>query len=152
MRPGEFLTAAQRTRRLYEAVSAPVCEALSLTQTELDVVGFLSNNPAFDTAQDIVEIRLLPKANVSQAVKALIRKGLLSQRRDREDRRWVHLSLTDAGKDAAARIEVSRQQLSSVLLDGFSEEEKALYRALSLRMSENAARYLREECENHGGK
>ena len=43
---------------------------------------------------DIVELRMLLKGNVSQAVESLIQKSLLKREQNKEDRRKIHLSLT----------------------------------------------------------
>ena len=42
------------TKRLYGQRIQPVCEAYGLTRMERDSLLFLANNPAFDTARDIV--------------------------------------------------------------------------------------------------
>ena len=46
------------TKRLYGQRIQPVCEAYGLTRMEMDILLFLANNPAFDTARDIVERKL----------------------------------------------------------------------------------------------
>ncbi len=144
MRPSEFLLAMRRTIRLYQTVCEPVCARLGLTQTELDVLGFLGNNPSLDTAKDIVELRMLPKANVSQAVSSLLRKELLWRRRDGDDRRWAHLGLTPRGEDLLPEINAARREMAEALLAGFSREEREQYLSLYLRMADNARAYLKK--------
>ena len=51
-------------------------EKLSITQTEIEIIMFLFNNPDYDTAKDISELRKFPKSCVSKAVDNLIKKGL----------------------------------------------------------------------------
>lgn len=45
----------------YAQCVKPVCEAHGLTRMEFDILLFLANNPAYDTAADIVRIRMLTK-------------------------------------------------------------------------------------------
>ena len=52
-----------------------ICEEYRLTLIEATIISFLHNNPAKNTAADIVELRMLSKGNVSQAVESLIQKG-----------------------------------------------------------------------------
>ena len=44
---------------LYTQYIESVCSRHGLTRTELDILLFLANNPKFDTASDIVEMRHL---------------------------------------------------------------------------------------------
>ena len=57
----------QLCKRRYASALQPVEQAHGLTRNEIDVLLFLSNNPGYDTARDIVELRMLQKGNVSAA-------------------------------------------------------------------------------------
>lgn len=144
----EILVVMRRFRKLYEAVSRSVCEAHGISQTELDILGFLSNHPTKDTARDVTEWRMLPKANVSQAVDTLMEKGLLSRRQDGDDRRRIHLCLTDKAKRLIPDIRASRKEMISIITDGFDESECIQYLALQKRIDQNIADYL-EGKESH---
>ena len=67
-----------------------ICNNYQLTIIEATIISFLYNNPGKDTAADIVELRMLSKGNVSQAVESLIQKSLLKREQDKEDRRKIH--------------------------------------------------------------
>ena len=97
--------------RLYDRDCQPVCEQYGLTRCELDVLGFLANHPGLDTARDITELRLVPKANVSQAVESLIRKELLVRAQDTADRRLIHLTPTSEA-DGAIWVPVSTDSMN----------------------------------------
>ena len=122
--------------KLYDRLSARVCEKWKINRTEMDVLAFLNNHPEFDAARDIVEIRMLPKANVSLAVESLIQKGYL-------DRRMVHLSITREAAGIVQAIEDMQNYERDVRMRGFSEEEQKLYGRMMQRICENA----REELE-----
>lgn len=141
----ELLLELRHFKKLYESASRPVCRAHGLTQTELDVIGFLDNHPHEDTASDITELRMLPKANVSQAVEVLIQKGMLRRVPDEADRRRLHLCLTAAGRAVAVDIRASRLRMTAILEEGFTAEEWEQYQMLHRRMKENACRFLERE-------
>jgi len=121
--------------RLQARIRREICLRRDLSRTELDVMAFLLNNPGRDTASDIVELRMLPKGNVSQAVDALIRRGWLEGRRDGGDRRRVHLSPTAAGRILLPDLAEERARLEEALFAGFSEEERELFGAMTGRIS-----------------
>ena len=143
----DFLLIMRRFRKLYETLSRPVCEAEHLTQTELDVLAFLANHPTRDTARDITKWRMLPKANVSQAVESLMQKRLLERKEDTADRRKIHLRLTKAGQKIVPGISASRQKMLEVMFRGISKEELTAYLALQMRMDQNVQSYLEGEKE-----
>lgn len=124
--------------KLYDRLSARVCEKCRINRTEMDVLAYLNNHPKSDTARDIVEIRMLPKANVSLAVESLIQKGYLQRRSDERDRRRVHLTITPAAQETVRAIEKMQNYEQEVRLRGFSEEEKIRYREIMRRIYKNA--------------
>ena len=91
-----------KTAQAYNAVCKPLCQELGLSQTALDILLFLANNPDYKTARDIVELRGLTKSHICQSVDGLTRRGWLSGVQDGQDRRRVHLSLLPAAQTAVA--------------------------------------------------
>ena len=80
--------------KYYEKLMKETGNSFNLSQMEINILSFLYYNPTKDTASDIVELRMLPKGNVSQGVEKLIQKDLLTRETDKSDRRKVHLFLT----------------------------------------------------------
>lgn len=72
----EFLTNIRRISSCTKVGSKPL-RGYRLTLIEATIISFLQNNPGKDTAADIVELRMLSKGNVSQAVESLMQKALL---------------------------------------------------------------------------
>lgn len=70
-----------------DALIKEICDSFKLTRIEGTIIVFLYNNPGKNTAGDIVELRMLSKGNVSQAVESLIQKSFLARKQDAEDRR-----------------------------------------------------------------
>ena len=138
----EMLVSCRAIARLYEQTLSSARAKHNLTQFEADVLAFLNNNPGMDTASHIVEYRMLPKANVSQAVDLLIKKGLLTSRRDEADRRRVHISPTAAAGPVISDIIAAQKAFGEMLFADFTEAELSQLEAFNRRISENASRIL----------
>lgn len=115
-----------------------LAKQFQLTRNELMVLSFLIDHPHHDTAGDIVVLRRLPKANVSQAVESLLVKGYIERTRDLRDRRIQHLLLTPTVKPLAKELHHLRSKILTQLFSGFSDEERAQYAALNRRLVKNA--------------
>ena len=126
-RPTDFLTNIRRIIKLHENMLKGICETYRLSLIEATIISFLYNNPGKDTAADIVELRMLSKGNVSQAVESLMQKSLLQRRQDTEDRRKIHLSLTQAAQPITASLKELFQQFHEELFFGLSKEELELF-------------------------
>lgn len=92
-----LLRAAQQFKRYYEKQFIPLMERENLTMREVRVLLFLTNHPEHDTARDVAQMRGMPKSQVSGAVDLLVDRGFLWRLPDREDRRVIHLAITEAG-------------------------------------------------------
>ena len=133
-----LLSNIRRIVRLYDSMLRPVCDRYGLAPIEATIISFLQNNPGRDTAADIVELRMLSKGNVSQAVESLIQKGLLKRIPDLHDRRRIHLALLPASHSITADVDTLMDEYRGYLFQGFSKEEFACYQILSKRLMENA--------------
>ena len=133
----ESLLNFRRIMKLHEGILKKVCEEYQLTLTEASIICFLKNNPTLDTAGDIVEIRMLSKGNVSQAVESLIRKSLLQRTQDTDDRRKIHLSLLPGALPISSSIDTMQEEFMRELFQAFTEEEYQLYVKLNERFMEN---------------
>lgn len=94
----QLLRAFRRFKRYYEQQFLPLMEQEKLSMREIYVLLFLFNNPDRDTARDVVELRGIPKSQVSGAVDLLAERALLRRLPDGTDRRVVRLALTEAGE------------------------------------------------------
>lgn len=109
---------------------APLLQETGLSMRELYVLLFLRNNPGYDTARDITELRGMVKSQVSQAVEVLADRGLLSRQSDPEDRRLVHLILTESGQALGQSAQRLQSACYARLLQGFTPEEEACLETL----------------------
>ncbi len=138
----EFLTTIRRTVKLHESMLKKVCEEYQLTLIEATIISFLHNNPEKDTAADIVELRMLQKGNVSQAVESLNKKSLLQRKPDEADRRKIHLFMTEEAEPIVQSIEGFRKEFQKEIFAGISVEEQEMFCRVNERIKTNAQRAL----------
>nr|WP_325237817.1 MarR family transcriptional regulator [uncultured Oscillibacter sp.] len=128
-----MLNAAQLIRlprkfgKYYDRQFLPLLEKTGLTIREVHVLLFLANHPGQDTARDVTELRGMAKSQVSQAVEVLAGRGLLARRADGEDRRVVHLEITEQGAPLAREAQALQAACGRRLLEGLTEEEQAVF-------------------------
>ena len=132
-------------KKRYDHIIREVCVKYDIGRPELDIISFLNCNSDLDVASDIVEHCVLSKANVSQAVERLIQKQLLIRVPDVNDRRRIHLTLTDSSRPIVSDIDKAYETFRSVLISGIPESKLAVYCEVSMRMAENAKEYLNEK-------
>ena len=121
----------------YSKLLAPLCEEYSLTRNELDVMLFLANNPGYDRAADIVSRRGLAKSHVSLSVGNLESRGLLKRRMDPEDRRTVHLELTEQALEIARQGREAQIGFFSSVYAGLTPEEVETWQTIMIKLVSN---------------
>ena len=133
----DFLMNLRRVMKLQESMLKEICGKYHLSLIEATIISFLYNNPQKDTAADIVELRMLSKGNVSQAVEGLIQKGLLRRENDPADRRKYHLSLTAGAKPITDSVEHQLSKFYEEVFEGISEQEREQYYRIQERITCN---------------
>ena len=134
-------------RSLYTMCIEPVCRDHGITRTELDILLFLANNPKYDTAAEISNIRYLVKSHVSTSLKSLEMNGYIEKAAKTGDKRRIHLKLTEAA-DAVIR-EGRKQQFvfADIITDGLDEEERRQFQSYMTRVKKNIKNYLEEHAK-----
>ena len=120
-----YFDVMSKAKKHYGRVMEPVCRQFDLTRNELDVLLFLYNNPDYDRAADIVSRRGIAKSHVSLSVTNLESRGMLVREFDPDDRRTVHLKLTEEGTKAAREARERQMNYFQSLYVGVTEEEFA---------------------------
>ena len=132
-----YLEVMQDMQKNYARQLAPVCRQWKVTGNELTVLLFLSNNPGYDRAADLVERRGMTKSHVSLSVGTLEHRGLLHRRREDRDRRQMHLELTEAGWEIARCGQAVQKQFFSAAFQGITRQELEDWYGILQRMWEN---------------
>ena len=130
----EFLVSVESE---YSKYRKRIMNRFSLSSAEVDVLMFLANNPALDTAADISRIRHIPKSQVSLSVRSLCDDGFIVGTYANGNRKSVHLAVTkkaerivDYGKDV-------QKEFYETLFSGFTENDRSEFLGLREKIAEN---------------
>ncbi len=107
----------------YEKQFDELSEKENLTKLEIAIIGFLANNPAFNTAKDIERIRKFKKSNISTAVDNLNNRGLLTKEVSKSDRRITNLYLTSLANNLVETIRNIQSGFFEKIFKDISKEE-----------------------------
>lgn len=137
MNPLDLISMGKKLSNIYQELSAPICRSNGLNQTGLDVLMFFANNPQYNTASDVCNIRGIKSGIASVAIDSLIKKGLLCRAEDEADRRKRRLAVTEK---AAPIIEEGREmqaKFTAALRQNITDEEFAAIESLSKKINYN---------------
>lgn len=118
---------SQKVSLTYAKICKPLCHELHLPQTAFDILMFLANNPEYQTASEIVEIRKIKASLVSVNVDKLVKEGYLTREIVSDDRRKTKLICT---QKAAPIIEKGRQlqeRFFETLFGNIPPEQKEIF-------------------------
>ena len=108
---------------------------------ELDILLFLANNPMYDTASDIVEVRYLSKSQVSVSIKMLEQRGFLKKAYADHNRKTVHLKITDAASDIIADGQTAQQAFMAAIFKGIPQKDLDAMKRCTAQMMENIKKH-----------
>ena len=134
----------QPLRSLYTACVEPLCLSCGITRTELDILLFLANNPKYDTAAEISEIRRLAKSHVSISLRSLEENGYITRESEKADKRLIHLRLTEKASRVVQEGRQRQAAFAELIMDGFQEEERRQLHSFLVRMRQNIEHHLEE--------
>ena len=134
-------------KSLYSKCVGTVCIKHQITRMELDILLFLANNPRFDTAADMVEIRYLSKSQVSVSVKELEEHGYIRKEYENRNRKTAHLKVCKKAEEIIRDGQGAQEKFLQIMLKGFSREEIGIMRKYNERILGNLNTYLKEDME-----
>ncbi len=132
-----FFDIMHRAQKGYSRLMDPLCQKYNLTRNEMDVLLFLANNPGYDRAIDIVNIRGLSKSHVSLSVSNLEKRGFLTRKEDPTDRRTIHLILTPDSLPITEAGQMAQKRFFSYLHAGVTQEQMDLLVDFARKVNEN---------------
>lgn len=144
MFPSELLTVNKKTMHIYEAYCTPVCKKYQLNQSDLDLILFIANNPMYNTAKDVCEIRGIKKGIISVTVERLVQNGYLTRENDRNDRRIQRLCLTEKCQPIISDGHKMQEDFFAAITAGLTETELSLYQALSEKICQQIIQLEKE--------
>lgn len=126
-------------RTFYHQSFQPLAEKFSLQMLDIDLLLFLYNNPAYNTARDAVALRGLSKSNVSTSLEKLRRRGLVIIRPDADSRRLLRIFLMPEGNSIASELRACQEACLAQITAGFTPEECEQLQQFLDRMHTNIA-------------
>lgn len=141
----EFWNGTYLIKKLYDRKLEPVCEKWKLTRMELDILLFLANNPAMDTAAHMIACRGFTKSHVSSALKALSEKKYIDRSFREGNRKTVHIQLLESCRPVVADGRKAQKEFGDALFSDSSEEERICMENFFGKLAKNARRELKEE-------
>ena len=107
-----------KTAQAYNAVCKPLCQELGLSQTALDILLFLANNPGLDTARDVCACRGLKPGIVSLNVENLTAGGYITRQSVPGDRRKCRLVCTPKAEPIVSRGRALQEAFFARMTEG----------------------------------
>ena len=130
-------------KTLYSKCVEEICIKHNITRMELDILLFLANNPCFDTATDIIEIRYLSKSQVSASIKTLEQCGYIKKAYTDHNHKTAHLKICQEAADIIHDGKSAQENFLAIMLKGFSEDELDTMRQYNERIFNNIDSYLK---------
>ena len=122
-----YMEFAHKSDLAYSALCHSLCRELNLPQTAFDILLFLANNPEYDTASDIVELRKIKANLVSVHVDRLVQEGYLERCAVEGDRRKTRLLCTEKAQPVIRRGREVQNAFFARLLDHTDEAAREVF-------------------------
>lgn len=128
---------AMLARRSREAL-AP----LDIAPVQVAILMYCSRNEE-NTTERLVDAIHLDPASISRHIARLVGRGLIRRTRPCEDRRVVHLELTESGWAIMPRLIEALQETASLVNAGIGEQEKRVFLDVTRKIHENLRTAIR---------
>ena len=103
---------------------------------EMNLMLFLANNKA-DTAIDFVKETGMSKSLLTRSVDSLMEQSYIRKEPDQEDKRFIHLKLTEKGEEIAMILRTLRSDFIDKLTDNIPQEEFLAFQETLEKMKQN---------------
>ena len=129
----------------YSVICKPLCQEMKLPQTAFDILMFLSNNPQYKTARDIVEVRKIKANLVSINVDKLVKEGYLERKEVAGDRRKTELVSTSQADFIIEKGRLVQKTFKDTLFNNMDDSMKEiLFKGMEI-MEDNLDRILEDQ-------
>ena len=133
-------------KQLMENRIMEIREKYGLRKVDVEVLYYLSTSGDKNTSKDIKTDTKITKGHISQSIDRLQKMELLVFIPDENDRRCVHLCLTERAGTVTREITAIWNDLNKIIFEGVTEEEKQVLASVALKIANNIDRAL--SCEN----
>ncbi len=132
-------------KQLMEYRIAEIREKYDLRKVDIEILYYLSKSSGRNTSKDIKTDTKINKGHISQSIDRLQKQGLLIFVPDEDDRRCVHLSITDQARPVVQNIETVWNELNNIIFEGITEEEKQVLSVVAGKIARNMENALKEQ-------
>ena len=136
---------ARKIGMAYEKTLLPLALETEMPHTAISILLFIANNPDYATAKDICEMRGLKRPNVSAHVERLVQEGYIERRAVPGDRRKDALVCTEKAQKIVEAGRERQIQFASAVLEGISEEDRAVMERCFKLMDANIDKIIKEK-------
>ncbi len=130
--------------RAYVTYCKSICREYDINQTEFDILMFFGNNPEYDCAKDIVDVRKIKANLVSINVDKLVNDGYLERKLMLNDRRKYRLGLTKQGKALVKKGKEVQDSFFELLFDSVSAKDRSAFNKVLELIDKNLERILED--------
>lgn len=132
-----MIALGRKISNIYSALSLPICRKYGINQTCFDIILFCANNPEYNTARDICDVRGIKSGIVSVAVESLINNGFLESNCDTSDRRINRLIPTSKSKELIEDGRRMQLYFTESLSNGITNGEFEIMRNITDKIESN---------------
>ena len=136
---------ARKIALAYEKALLPLAQETNLPHTAISILLFIANSTNPTTARDICELRGLKKPIVSTHVERLVAEGYIERQAVPGDRRKDALVCTDRAMKVIEAGRARQIRFAAEVLQGISEDDRAVMERCFKTMSENIDRIIKEK-------
>lgn len=141
-KPLEVVLKGGEFRKYTDSKFALLRKHYDMKRAEFEVIYYLSICSEADSLVNISDFLNANKGHISSTVYGLTEKGYISSTQDKYDRRYMHFSLTDKGKEAAADIEKVWKDIKNELYYGLTDEEIAAFKVIFHKICRNIEHFM----------
>ena len=141
-KPLEVVLKGGEFRKYSDSKFAPLRKHYDMKRAEFEVIYYLSICRDADSLVNISDFLNANKGHISATVYGLTEKGYISSAQDKNDRRYMHFTLTDKGKEVAADIENIWKDINNELYYGLTDEEIAAFKNTFRKICKNIEHFM----------
>lgn len=141
-KPLEVVLKGGEFRKYSDSKFALLRKHYDMKRAEFEVIYYLSICREEDSLVNISDFLNANKGHISATVYGLIERGYINSTQDKSDRRYMHFSLTDKGKEVAVEIEKIWKDIKNELYYGLTDEEIASFRTTFHKICKNIEHFM----------
>lgn len=132
-----FIIAYRKARKRRTFFLTERLEKYNLSPNQIDILSFIKNNTAFNTAKDIVEYTGVSKGLISRSVEDLSNRAFITLEEDSSDKRKQRIFLTNLGNKIANLIKKYDKLFFHVITEGIPMEELEIQKKVAEKILAN---------------